>query len=84
MFCLTGRDSVLTCEVFPPFDVSDGQWEIGLVGFTTYNSIPNVEEGVNDKLYYGDKEITKHEGSYEIEDFDKYFLEQIDKKNRGI
>lgn len=77
MFCLSGTSSTLRCEVFPPFDVSKGDWEIGLVDLTTYNSIPNIERGVNDKFYYGEnKEITIPEGSYEIEN-----LEELIKKH---
>ena len=78
MFCLSAVGSVLSCDYFPPIDLGEGEWELGLVGFTTYNSIPNVETGVNDKFYYGeDKEITINEGSYEIEDLEKYILSQL-------
>lgn len=72
MFCLSGYGSTISCEVFPPVDVSEGNWEIGLVDLSTYNSIPNIEKGVNDKFYYGDdKEISIPEGSYEIENLEE-------------
>jgi hypothetical protein len=68
MFSLSGKGPLISCEVFPPLDVSIGEWEIGLVGLSTYNSIPNIEKGINDKFYFGDNgEITIPEGSYEIE-----------------
>lgn len=79
MFCLSGVGSVLSCEVFPPLDTSQGSWEIGLVGFTTYNSIPNIEQNVNDMFHYGEKEITIQEGSYEIQDLEQYILSRLDK-----
>lgn len=69
------------CEVFPPYDVSDGDYVIGLVDLSTYNSIPNIETGVNDKFYYGEdnREITIQEGSYEIEDIEEYLIETLDR-----
>lgn len=78
MFCLSGNTAVQSCEVFPPFDVSDGNWEIGLVDLSTYNSIPNIENNLNDTFYYADKSIKIDEGSYEIEDLEKYIIERID------
>lgn len=82
MFCLSGIGSTLSCEVFPPYDVSDGFYEIGLVDLSTYNSIPNIEKGVNDKFYYGkdDKEIVISEGSYEIEDIERYIKSKLGTK----
>lgn len=72
MFCLNGIGSNVSCEVFPPFDISDGIWEIGLVDLSTYNSIPNIEKGINDKFYYGESgEVTIPEGSYEIENLEE-------------
>lgn len=83
MFTLNGKGSILGCEVFPPFDVSEGQWEIGLVDLLTYNSIPNIEKDVNDKFYYKLNEneecITFEEGSYEIEDIKWYIKDRLDK-----
>lgn len=78
MFSLSGSGSVISCDVFPPFDVSDGEWEIGLVGLSTYNSIPNIEKGINDKFYFGDgKEITIPEGSYEIENLEEEIKKHV-------
>lgn len=83
MFTLSGRTSELTCDIFPPFDVSEGEWEIGLVDLATYNSIPNIEKDVNDKFYYTledkQQEIVIEEGSYEITDIESYILKKIDK-----
>lgn len=79
MFCLTGRSSVLSHELAFPIDVSRGDWELGLIDLTTYNSIPNIETDVNDKFYYGiDKKIVIPEGSYELEDIEKYIRSKLD------
>lgn len=67
LFSLTGTGSFLTTEIYPPLDLQ-GEYVLGLVDLSTYNSIPNIEKDVNDKFYYGNKVITIDEGSYEIED----------------
>lgn len=80
MFCLTGVESTISHELPSPIDVSSGEWEMGLIELTTYNSIPNIETGKNDKLYYGDgKVISVPEGSYEIEDLEKNIISQLPK-----
>lgn len=53
MFTLSGRGSQLETILFPNVDVSHGKWEIALVSLATYNSIPNVEAGVNNRLRFG-------------------------------
>lgn len=49
----SNRSSEFHCSFFPPIETS-GEWEIGLINFTTFNSIPNIEEGYNNRLYYWD------------------------------
>lgn len=69
MFCLNGKSSVLSADFFPPIELNDDQWEIGLVDFMSYNNIPNVEKGKNNMFYYNlDKSIKLTTGMYEIED----------------
>lgn len=53
MFTLSGRGSQLETVLFPNVDVSHGKWEIALISLSTYNSVPNVEGGVNDRLRFG-------------------------------
>lgn len=73
MFCLTGTGSTISCDVFPPLDLSNGEYVVGLVDLATFNSIPNIEEGVNDKLYFDNGHIVKiDEGSYEIQDLENF------------
>lgn len=81
MFCLTGTSSILSHELAFPIDVSRGDWELGLVDLTTYNSIPNIETNYNDKFYYGeDKMIIIPEGSYELEDIETFIKSKLDKE----
>lgn len=79
MFCLSGKGSVLKCDIFPPIELSDNEkWELGLVDFMTYHSIPNIEEGINNVLYYDtDKKIELPTGSYEISDIATFINEYL-------
>lgn len=77
MFCLSGIGSSVSCDVFPPYDVKDGD-VIGLVDLSTFNSIPNIEKGVNSKFCFGENEVIDfEEGSYEVEDIAKYIIDRL-------
>ena len=52
MLCFGGNTSVLESDFYPPLDTREGEWEIGLISFTSCNSIPNVELSYNNKLHY--------------------------------
>lgn len=72
-FTLSGKSSVLTVNYFPPIDLSDGEYELGLTTLETYNTIPNVTSA-NNKFYFddNDEEITIPEGSYELDAIGSY------------
>lgn len=80
IFTLSGRTSTLSVDLYNSI-VLDPQYEysLALIGFHTYNSIPNIEEGVNNKFYYrdGGEEKVVHipTGSYEISDIE-FYLQQ--------
>lgn len=50
---LTGKSTELSFDVLPPEQL-DGNWEIGLIYFYTYNSVPNIDVQ-NNTFYYNDK-----------------------------
>lgn len=77
MFCLSGKGSTISCNIFPTFEVNNGNYVIGLVDLATYNSIPNIEKGINDKFYCGSHVITLDDGSYEIENIEKHLIENL-------
>lgn len=75
---INGCTSILRSTLFPPLKLKDSkQWEVALLDFTTYNSIPNVIEGINNRLHYaksknGQIEVVDiNTGSYEITDIGK-------------
>lgn len=83
MICITGRSSSLKCTLFPPLDLSSSdEWEMGFMDLMTYNSIPNIEENVNNKLYIGkDIEISLATGAYEIDDINNVVIEELKLKS---
>lgn len=55
----------------------DGEYECGLLYFSTFNSIPNIDSK-NNKFYYGDDQVVEiPEGSYELIDISDYLRENI-------
>lgn len=89
---LSGNESRLTAEYFPPIDLIDGPYVCGLVDFQTFNSIPNVDE-FNNKFHYSiekkhklsSSDIYKYEiindrkilKSIESNDIDLYDLDKV-------
>lgn len=86
MICVTGRTSDLKCTLFPPLDLSQyPEWEMGFYDLATYNTIPNVEENVNNKLYFSNNTtVSLPTGSYEIEDINKYVTNELKKQTSKI
>lgn len=82
---LTGTSSVLSQDFYPPIELDPKlNYCIGLIGFHTFNAIPNIEKDVNDKFYYEEvADLTKRwvitipEGAYEISDIEKYLYESL-------
>lgn len=85
IFTLSGRSSTLSVDFYNPIELDPlYDYSLALIGFHTYNSIPNVEEGVNNKFYYwefGDKTKEKviniPTGSYEISDIESYLQKKL-------
>jgi hypothetical protein len=76
MFCLNGKGSKLSTNIFPPILLQHGEWEVALINLSTYNSIPNIEEGVNNLFHYdGNRTIVFPEGVYEIDDISNFINE---------
>lgn len=84
-FTLKGRSSTLSANFYPPIQLDPRyNYSIALVGFYTYNSIPNIEEGRNNKFYYDNgKVIEIPTGAYEISDIEKYLQKQMVQKSNN-
>lgn len=78
-FTLTGKSSTLSVDYFPPIELdAGGEYEIGLLSFETYNSIPNVDE-TNNKFHYDDdgKVLIIPTGTYEVQDIRDFIQEKF-------
>lgn len=87
---LSGNQSFLKADYFPPIELTDGEYVCGLIDFQTFNSIPNVDESNNQFHYIGEGtiplnsyEISKGDGeiSFSSEKFDDIILSGIDMKH---
>ena len=80
-FLLTGRSNVLECTLRPPLELN-GPHAIGLIDFVAYNSIPNVDESMNQLVcsdsVNGDRQsITIPIGAYEIDNLQEYLQDRL-------
>lgn len=77
---LSGVSSVLESDFFPIIELNS-DYEIGLISFTTYNTIPNVDIS-NNLFHYGEnKFIEIPTGCYEISDLSQVINDAIKKKD---
>jgi len=93
---LTGTSSTLRSTLFPALRLQKGKlWEAALLDLTTYNSIPNISEGINNKIHYyktKDKkgnyskleEFSLPTGSYEIDNINEVLQTHLGKENITI
>jgi len=78
---LTDKSSVLAVNYSPAIDLSDGNYEFGLMLFETYHTILNVNAS-NNKFYFGkdNAKITIPEGSYELQAINEFLKRTISQK----
>ena len=93
---LVGNSSTLKSTLFPALRLQKGKlWEAALLDLTTYNSIPNITEGVNNKIHYyktKDKkgkysaleEFSLPTGSYEIDNINEVIQKHMGEENIKI
>lgn len=86
MICIRGKSSRIRYTMFPPLDLSSSsEWEMGFHDLLTYNSIPNIEEKVNDKIYFlNGATIALPTGSYEIDNINEFIQKQIERQKIDI
>lgn len=78
-FTLTGNESTQSVDFFPAVELDrSSSYEIGLLSFESYNSIPNVDLS-NNKFYYGtaDNFIFIPEGNYEVASIAAYLQSRL-------
>lgn len=73
---ITGKKSILKSEFIPPL-ILNGNYECGLLYFSTCNSIPNVNESNNVFVYGKQKEIKIPTGTYDLFDLHDYLKNEM-------
>jgi hypothetical protein len=94
---LTGTSSTLRSVLFPALRLDKNRlWEAAMLDITTYNSIPNVTENVNNKIHYyksKDEKTGQYSqlevfslptGAYEIDDINGAIQNGLGKDNITI
>ena len=77
-FTLVSDQNEFSESYFPPIVLpSDKRYCLGLVGFSSYNSIPNIDEN-NNLFTIGTKTIRIPEGSYELQAIGDYIKSQLE------
>ena len=77
-FTFTGKSSILTSNFFPSIELKENTaYEIGLLSFETYNTIPNVDSRNNKFHFDKNKVIEIPSGTYEIQDIATYIQNQV-------
>lgn len=73
---VTGCESDLSTNYSPALQLS-GEYECGLVYFSTFNSIPNISKN-NNRFHYGESDMIEiPEGSYELEDIIEFLTNNL-------
>lgn len=73
---ISGATSNMTTYYSPALQLY-GEYECGLLYFSTFNSVPNVDNR-NNKFFYGDNDIVEiPEGSYELQDIGDYLQNNV-------
>lgn len=84
IFTLSGQNSVLSTKLYPPIILNDqSQYELGLINFMSYNTIPNVDE-TNNMFYIDKQKIKIPKGTYEIKDLVEFISQKLEKNQKGL
>lgn len=73
---ITGRKSVLQTEFNPPL-ILDDNYEGGLLYFSTFNTIPNIDISNNIFAYGKNKQIKIPHGTYDLTDLHDYLKTEL-------
>jgi len=76
---LSQHSSELSATFFPPVLLNDGDYEVALLSFDTYNSIPNVNEN-NNAFHFGNNNVVHiPTGTYEAADVFNFIQKAVEK-----
>ena len=75
---ITSKKSEIDVNFFPSIDLGEKKWELGLLNFHSFNTIPNIDLK-NNKFHFDDGKglIEIPIGSYEINELSLYLTDKI-------
>lgn len=76
-FALTGRSNVLSAKYFPPIDLTDGEYELGLVYFETCNTSSVATINFIFAIKTMRSRFSSSDGSHELEAINKFLRRRI-------
>lgn len=78
LLTLYSHSSSIEQFYFPAITLTPGEWEIGLLSFSCYNSIPNIGSR-NNEIKVGSHLIALPPGAYEIEEINEAVQSELKK-----
>ena len=85
MFTLTANNNPLESEIFPPVQLDpSSNYEVGLINLYTYNTIPNIENNINNKFVYNKNQVIIPVGSYELDDILNYIRNKLNLTSKQL
>lgn len=78
-FTFTDTSSVLSSDFFPRIQLDDSErgYELGLLSFESYNSVPNVDAENNEFHFDDGKKLVIPIGIYEVNDIASYIKRRL-------
>lgn len=76
---LTTKTSEFDVNFHPAIDLEDEKWEMGLLNFQSFNTIPNIDS-TNNKFHFdnGKGVVTIPEGAYEVAQVIEHIISKVD------
>lgn len=78
LLILYGRSSLIEQFYFPAISLGPGEWAIGLLSFSCYNSIPNIDSS-NNHIDIGSYSIVLPAGAYELNEINEQVQTELKK-----
>lgn len=84
-FTFTGTESVLYADFFPPVELDPlFDYELGLLGFESYNSIPNIDS-TNNKFHFNNNDVIEIPvGTYEVSAIATYIQQKLQDRDARL
>lgn len=83
-FTFSARESILSTKIYPPIILADNEnYVMGLIDFMTFNTIPNIDQ-TNNKFHIGKYDITLPDGTYEVQDIERFLQNFLNEKEEKV